>query len=209
MSQNFTNNGHVYVPIRPASSLYADNLAYWENFLSDAQLSYLNQLADQAKDYGDIGVANLDAKLDKNTRSSFISWMHPAPENQSIWQSVTQVIGTVNASFFGYDLTGFYEPAQLTRYTAEIQGHYTWHMDCNPKIQFPPRKLSAAILLNDPSEFEGGDFYVRLDNNDPDPVEQKKGRMWVFPSWAFHRVAPVTAGVRKTLVLWAGGPAFR
>jgi PKHD-type hydroxylase len=31
----------------------------------------------------------------------------------------------------------------------------------------------------------------------------------VFPSFRLHRVTPVTSGVRKTLVVWSTGPAFR
>jgi PKHD-type hydroxylase len=30
-----------------------------------------------------------------------------------------------------------------------------------------------------------------------------------FPSFFLHRVTSVTAGVRKSLVLWATGPEFR
>jgi septal ring factor EnvC (AmiA/AmiB activator) len=40
-------------------------------------------------------------------------------------------------------------------------------------------------------------------------LEQKKGRAWFFPSWVLHQVTPITRGVRKSAVLWAGGPAFK
>ena len=30
-----------------------------------------------------------------------------------------------------------------------------------------------------------------------------------FPSYGVHRVAPVTTGTRKSLVIWVTGPQFR
>jgi PKHD-type hydroxylase len=66
-----------------------------------------------------------------------------------------------------------------------------------------------AILLSDPSEFEGGEFQVKADSDEAKTLECKKGRAWLFPSYTLHRVAPVTKGVRRSLVLWIGGPAFR
>ena len=35
------------------------------------------------------------------------------------------------------------------------------------------------------------------------------GAATVFPSYLAHRVAPVQSGVRRSLVAWAYGPAFR
>ncbi len=36
-----------------------------------------------------------------------------------------------------------------------------------------------------------------------------KGRMIFFPSFLIHRVAPVTQGIRRSLVIWVTGPKFR
>jgi PKHD-type hydroxylase len=72
-----------------------------------------------------------------------------------------------------------------------------------------PRKLSMAMLLSDPSEFEGGEFQVKTTSDDVQTLEVKKGRAWFFPSYMLHRVTPVTKGVRRSLVLWVGGPQFK
>jgi PKHD-type hydroxylase len=66
-----------------------------------------------------------------------------------------------------------------------------------------------ALLLNNPEDFEGGEFQVKADSDVSKNLELKKGRAWFFPSWVLHRVAPVTKGVRKSLVVWAGGPSFK
>jgi PKHD-type hydroxylase len=65
------------------------------------------------------------------------------------------------------------------------------------------------MLLSDPSDFEGGEFQVKTTNDDVQTLDYVKGRAWFFPSYTLHRVAPVTKGVRRSLVLWIGGPPFR
>jgi PKHD-type hydroxylase len=66
-----------------------------------------------------------------------------------------------------------------------------------------------SLLLSDPNEFEGGELQVKPDSDDIKFLEQKQGRAWFFPSYTLHRVAPVTKGVRRSLVLWVGGPPFK
>ena len=65
------------------------------------------------------------------------------------------------------------------------------------------------MLLSDPSEFEGGELQVKTCSDQISTLETKKGRAWFFPSYTLHRVTPVTKGVRRSLVLWSGGPEFR
>jgi PKHD-type hydroxylase len=36
----------------------------------------------------------------------------------------------------------------------------------------------------------------------------KKGHALTFASFILHRVRPVTKGIRRSLVLWFGGPSF-
>ena len=66
-----------------------------------------------------------------------------------------------------------------------------------------------ALLLSDTSEFEGGNLQLKIDSDKEINVIQRKGRAWIFPSYILHRVTPVTRGVRKSLVIWAGGPKFK
>ena len=66
-----------------------------------------------------------------------------------------------------------------------------------------------ALLLNDVTEFEGGFFQVKNENDKIKTLEMKKGRAWFFPSYTLHRVTPVTKGIRKSLVIWVGGPPFK
>ena len=75
------------------------------------------------------------------------------------------------------------------------------------------RKLSTTIWLNDPDEYEGGEFDIEvngpLDSIRYETLKLSKGSIVIFKSDKWHRVRPVTSGVRKSLVTWFRGPPFR
>ncbi len=197
-------------PISPRNTANSDALAYWEGFLTNEDIELLlNRL-----EWGEVEEGQVyteDGGVEKNlvVRSSKLAWLEPEPELLLIWDKLANVVAEVNRTFFHFDLTGFYEPIQLGLYTSEDNGHYDWHVDGNNKDAGVPRKLSMSLLLSDPSEFEGGEFQVKAVTDEPRTMEFVKGRAWFFPSYMLHRVAPVTKGVRKSLVLWVGGPPFK
>lgn len=197
-------------PIPPRSIPGKDHLAYWEGFLSDEDINLLlaqpEWLNVQAGCVGGGGNTNI---VNEHVRSSSVAWVSFKPEIAHIWEKLANAVAEVNSRYFHFDLTGFHEPMQLGVYTEQQQGHYDWHIDAAPTDRHVPRKLSFAMLLSDPSEFEGGEFQVKTCNDEVQTLECKKGRAWFFPSYTLHRVAPVTKGVRRSLVLWIGGPAFR
>ena len=77
------------------------------------------------------------------------------------------------------------------------------------------RKLSMTVSLTDPDEYEGGDleFYFRNTDKGSQPriceEIRKKGSVIIFPSFVWHRVKPVTKGIRHSLVCWNLGYSFR
>ena len=75
------------------------------------------------------------------------------------------------------------------------------------------RKLSTTIWLNEPDEYEGGEFDIEVrgphDESRYDSLKLPKGSIVVFPSNKWHRVRPVTSGVRKSLVTWFRGCPFK
>ena len=44
---------------------------------------------------------------------------------------------------------------------------------------------------------------------EPTIVKRERGLVAAFPSYALHRVTPVTRGIRKTIVVWVSGPPFK
>jgi PKHD-type hydroxylase len=186
-------------------------LAYWENFLTDEDIQRILAM----NEWNTLQKASLGTKYkyDEKIRISDIAWMQASPENADLWEKFSRVFSQVNSEYFQFNLSGFYEPMQLGRYAAKEKlndsGHYSWHTDIVMHEKAMMRKLSMSLLLSDPDEFEGGDLQVHIDTNGPKSLEQKKGRAWFFPSWVLHQVTPITRGVRKSAVLWAGGPAFK
>jgi PKHD-type hydroxylase len=129
-----------------------------------------------------------------------------------IFQRINYVVDALNEQFFNYELNG-YDSFQYTEYQAFEGGKYDFHMDTimgkNKPANMPEtRKLSVTLVLND--DFEGGEFYMNNgQEKDAELIPTGKGRLILFPSFLIHRVAPVTKGVRKSLVVWVNGPKFR
>ena len=118
-----------------------------------------------------------------------------------------------NEKFFQYDLLGF-EFFQYTVYNNTE--YYNYHIDTIfngfeiSKDTTLCRKLSVSILLNEPNDFEGGEFDICVgDPNSPVSNKLGKGDAIFFPSYLLHRVRPITQGVRKSLVAWVLGPKWK
>ena len=98
------------------------------------------------------------------------------------------------------------EQVQLARYDTEH--FYDWHVDTFFLADAPTsRKITVVALLNDASEFEGGDF--ELQNCDSSGLRLAQGSIVAFPSYMSHRATAVTSGTRYSAALWIHGPAFR
>ena len=185
------------------------NYAHWENFFSPEELEKILNLPEwEEKEKGMIGNENAPA-TNETLRRTDVSWVEKTPETAFIWNRLALVIAEINSRFFHFDITGLYENIQLGCYKGKDLGHYGWHVDTTLGSYGVMRKLSVALLLSDPSEFEGGELQLKFETDEPVAVEQAKGRAWFFPSFMMHRVTPVTKGVRKSLVIWAGGPPFK
>ena len=141
---------------------------------------------------------------DQKRRDSTISWI-PFNKMQPMYDDLIHLIQKINRNHFGFSNVQITEPAQVSEY-AKGQ-FYHWHTD-NPidmDTEPPVRKLSMTLLLNDPSEFEGGNLEIAGKNLSP----MKQGHAAIFASFLQHRVTPVTKGVRKALVVWFSGEPFK
>lgn len=197
-------------PIPPREPIGKDFLAYWEGFLTADDIALiLSQPEWLNLQPGCVGGAAKTTEINPSVRVTSLAWVGVKPELAHIWEKLAHAVAEVNRRFFNFDLTGFHEPMQLGVYHESDSGHYDWHIDASPTDAGVPRKLSMAMLLSDPSEFEGGEFQVKTSSDEAQTLECAKGRAWFFPSYVLHRVAPVTKGVRRSLVLWVGGPAFK
>ena len=157
-----------------------------------------------------------DYKPDPKYRISDVSWVTDQWVYDIIWpfmQEANQKAG------WSYHIKAA-ESMQITRYRKG--GFYNFHLDGNGDhlsaydnpgnayMHGHVRKLSMTTLLSD--SYEGGEFqfatYGKEECSISTPEFSKVGSIVVFPSAMEHRVAPVTKGIRHSLVTWFVGPPF-
>ena len=134
--------------------------------------------------------------------------------NELAWHFLREA----NKLQFNYNLS-YFQVVQFAEY--KDGGFYNWHQDdsrINNSSEM--RKLSLTLVLSDPNTFEGGElqFY-----NGEKPLQdmgaikgeqvnkdiQAQGTVIVFDSMDWHRVTPVTKGIRHSVVCWTVGPNFK
>jgi PKHD-type hydroxylase len=181
---------------------------YWEGTLSP---SYINSILDTSEKYewSSPGLGFNGETQNNEYRKSKIKWVPPL-ENPYIRDMVWNFAMQANKHAFGFDLS-FINDIQYTEYHSVDQGKYDWHQDtfwANPTCF--DRKISVVIQLDDPEDYDGGDFLIDPAHPQPDPIAiKRKGSVIVFPSFINHCVTPVTRGRRRSLVSWVEGPKFR
>lgn len=185
-------------------ALAIEPFAWWEGAFSDQQLDWLQDKAKQAEQAAQVGNGRGGA-VNPNIRRSQVSWLKKDADTAWVFEILAGVAAKLNAQNFRFDLTGFGEPMQLTNYDQSENGMYGWHQDYGGGIS---RKLSMAVQLTDPSDYEGGNLQV-MTSGQPQNVRKQRGIVAVFPSYVLHQVTPVTQGSRQSLVAWVSGPAFR
>jgi len=173
-------------------------------------------------------LTNKEIKNIQKKRDSDIVWMN----DKWIYDAVHPYIHEAN-KLAGWNFEwDWSESCQFTKYG--VGQYYGWHCDSweepyqrkqNEDGTYPidhgkVRKLSVTISLTEPDEYVGGnlefDFRNQIDwerdkkSKIKECIEiRPRGSIIVFPSFVWHRVAPVTKGVRNSLVVWNLGYPFK
>jgi len=152
-----------------------------------------------------VGMGKPGGGVDTKKRTTTISWI-PFKEMEPMYNQINEFIQKANRNHFGFGDIQITEQAQFTEYPEG--GFYDWHMDTdvNMKHEPPVRKISMTLLLSPENQFEGGDLELMAPGK---TVKLKQGHAIIFASFINHRVAPVTKGVRQSLVMWFGGKPFK
>ena len=153
-------------------------------------------------------------------RKSEIGWFPRTEENDWLLQPLKGLVDQANDELWHWDV----DMVQSVQYTTYGEGeYYGWHTDQHPDPyddrRWPGkvRKLSVTVQLSDGDAYEGGDFELEVLQPTPEKADKRvkvidklrpRGTVLVFPSHLFHRVTPVTTGVRQSLVAWYLGPPF-
>ena len=173
---------------------------WWEGAFTEQELDWLQQKAKEATQEAQVG-----GVVNQEVRRSELNWLTKDKECEWVFERLSHVVSSLNADYFGFELTGFGEALQLTNYHESRQGTYKWHQDFGGGIS---RKLSIVLQLSDPNNYEGGELQI-LTTGQPTSIQKKRGLIVAFPSWTLHQVTPVVKGTRQTLVTWVSGPNFK
>tara|TARA_Y100001951_G_C11194433_1_gene213418 strand:+ start:111 stop:743 length:633 start_codon:yes stop_codon:yes gene_type:complete len=179
---------------------YEYNISYKPNILEDA--SIVNSSNKKSND-PQVRKTSINFVKGKDNKISELAWHY---------------LREANKIQFNYDLE-YFQTVQFAEY--KNGGFYDWHQDdIGISKSNEIRKLSLTLALSNPDTFEGGElqFY-----NGGRPAEdmgeisckqvindiKDQGTIVVFDSRDWHRVTPVTNGVRHSLVCWTLGPNFK
>ena len=153
------------------------------------------------------------AALDGSIRSSQVAWIPRTSETEWIHAALESSAEQANQRY-RFDLTGIEEELQFTAYDRP-GAFYTWHQD-GLDAGVSRRKLSLVVQLSAGSDHRGGTLeFFALHGDAPDENDiasrstMRRGSVVAFPSFEYHRVTPIEAGTRYSLVAWVGGPPFR
>ena len=178
-------------------------------------------------------IARTGGYEDKNLSKNQIKDMKRKRNSDLVWLSETWIYKEIHPYIheankeagwnFEWDWS---EACQFTKY--KLNQYYDWHCDSWEKPYDKPgtpehgkiRKLSMTCQLTDGSEYRGGELEFDFRNYDPHMRDESKhrvqckeilpkGSIIVFPSFVWHRVKPVTKGVRYSLVVWNVGYPFK
>jgi len=145
-----------------------------------------------------------------NQRKSDVSWILPGDDTNQLFEFLSGIAHAANDQANWHFDTPILEPLQFTEY--KVGQKYDWHVDqLMGELEETIRKISFTVLLND--EFEGGELQIEAGSpanaERHHTIDMKKGDICFFPSHLWHRVTPVTKGVRHSLVGWFRGPQWR
>ena len=174
----------------------------WDRAVSKSECEFL--IEDCLKsDVQKAFVSNSEIPKDE-IRKTDIRWVRGG---SFIQYSMVGFVGDANSKVFRYDITS-HERIQFGTYSKD--DHYLWHVDVKRDFSNPSsRKLTTTILLSDPKDFEGGKFEVFAGAEKPEQLLQYQGSVCVMDCVDWHRITPVTQGVRHSLVMWSHGPNLK
>lgn len=165
--------------------------------------------------------------LNKDKRNSQNAWI---PTNHWVGGFMWHYIMRANRENFLYDLRNIDgESMQYTRYGEGM--FYDWHNDSGLATHYKPvsvgnrtegrqqdfvnenlelvRKLSFALQLSSPDDYEGGNVVLLDEGGKKYIVPRQRGTVVLFDSRTQHRVNKVKSGVRKSIVGWVVGPRWK
>lgn len=191
-------------PIFPVPQHIDQTCYYWfENGFTSEEV---NLIVKNAAQYPEKTATIVGENLANTVRKSNIRWVPYSDDFNWVYDRLMNYITEANNALWDFNLHTVIDQIQYTEYKGN-GGHYDWHLDIGPK-SINHRKVSVVVQLSNPEDYVGGDLELHPGNTSF-AVPRAKGAVVVFPSFLLHRVTPLSSGLRRSLVLWAGGEPYK
>jgi PKHD-type hydroxylase len=191
-------------PVFPIDQSIDQTCYYW--FETGFSSEEVNLIVKNAKNYESQKATIVGEDKENTIRKSNIKWLPVNDEWNWVYDRVSNQIMEANKALWQFNLHTIIDNIQYTEYEGN-GGHYDWHLDIGPR-SINHRKVSVVVQLSDPDDYVGGNLELHPGSNSF-AVPRGKGTVVVFPSFLLHRVTPLTSGLRRSLVLWAGGEPYK
>jgi PKHD-type hydroxylase len=185
---------------------FSGGVVVWKDLFTPKELDAIEAHGDslapmraRIAEFGDTTIAQ--------ARVTRVAWMERNPATEWLYARLENLVLGLNSQFYGFDLYGLVEAFQYAVYDGAEGGHYDWHVDMGGQ-DVEPRKISLSLQLTDAAAYTGCDLELEAGKGTY-RAERARGTLIAFPSYVLHRVSPIQSGIRKSLVIWASGPAFR
>ena len=90
----------------------------------------------------------------------------------------------------------FHRPTKLNLHHYTIGDEFGKHIDTGSPI----KEWNVGIILNE--DFEGGDYIIFDENDNPISIDKKIGNVCIFQSQIPHQVTPITKGERWAIAMF-------
>ena len=176
-----------------------------ETKLPDEMVNIIRKDLEQFDDMAQDGLVGDNNNSKKAIRESKIVWIN---ENHWVSGFLMHFINIHNKTNYGYDLSGGIDGGTIQYSQYGPGNHYTWHTDVSGPDK-ALRKLSFTLQLSDEDEYEGGELQFITPTRESFTAPKAKGTLISFKSDMLHRVRPVKSGMRRSIVGWVTGPAWK
>ena len=90
----------------------------------------------------------------------------------------------------------YFRPTKLNLHNYKIGDEFDKHIDTGDPI----KEWNIGIILNE--DFEGGDYVLYDENDNPIVIDKKIGNVCIYQSQTFHQVTPITNGERWAIAMF-------
>jgi len=183
-----------------------NNYYYFNNVFTNEEIHTIVDSLEN-KDLSEAGIG-IDSNPSSSIRRSKIAFIPFNKEWEWAYDRLINLVDIANKEMWKFNLVSAPEMIQYTTYHGNEEGHYGAHMDCGTGLA-SLRKVSITVQLSEPTDYEGGNLQLLKANEQWIDAPREKGGAVIFPSFLYHKVVPVTSGIRRSLVLWVGGEHYK